>query len=155
MLGKNILRCPWFSPAVAALGLFVCGCSFTPPGGKVNGTVLLDGQKLASAGVTFWPTRENLELGVYSGRTDDQGRFELSSRAGKMVKPGRYVALITLEVKKDGKVPGPGDDWNLLKRPGALHNILPPQYNDRDNPMFTVEVKVGSNDFSFEVKHKP
>jgi len=147
-----MMRCGWW--ATAALALWACGCSGGASGGKVTGTVYLDGKALPSAGVHFWP-KDDLELGVYSGKTDAEGRFEMSSRAGKWVKPGRYIALISLDVKKDGTVPGPGDDWNMLKRPGALHNILPARYNNRSQPAFTVEVVEGTNDFPFELTSEP
>ncbi len=148
-------RYGWLSLVAWGVGfLAVSGCSGDSGGARVTGTVFLDGKVLPSAGVQFWP-KEELELGVYSGKTNAEGRFELSSRAAKSVKPGAYKVLITREVKKDGQVPGPGDDWNILKQPGALHNTLPPRYSDRFEPALTVEVHPGTNDFPFQLTSDP
>jgi hypothetical protein len=140
--------------ALAPLGLLAGGCS-GPPGARVRGQVLLDGQPLAGAVVRFWP-KDDLELGVYRGKAGPDGTFELEGRDGNRVKPGRYIVLITRDVKKDGTVPTTGDDWMALAAPGALRNTLPAPYSDRSNPPFTVAVTTGDNQIPpFPLKTRP
>jgi hypothetical protein len=136
--------------------LLVClcilaGCS-DPKRATVKGTVLLDKKPLARAGVQFWP-KSDIELDVYSGKTDDEGHFELKSRTLPFVKAGSYVVLIAKEVKvKDGKPPDETDDLMLLAKPVALKNILPAKYFDRAKPKFIVDVKPGLNELpAFEL----
>jgi hypothetical protein len=125
---------------------FAAGCS-DPKRATVKGTVLLDKKPLPLAGVVFWP-KDDMDLGVYNGKTDEDGRFELTARLQPYVKAGVYKVLIAKDVKtKDGKPPDEKtDDMVLLKQRGALKNILPPRYFDRDNPVFVVEVMPGAND---------
>jgi hypothetical protein len=132
-------------PCRLALLLLACaaGCSGAS-GARVSGAVHLDGKPLQGAAVHFWP-REDLDLGVYQGKTGPDGRFQLKGRFGPEVKPGRYVVLLFLDVKKDGTLPRDDDDWKELAVPGALRNTLPPRYSDKANPPFTVEVKDGDN----------
>jgi hypothetical protein len=142
--------------ASLAPGLLFClcvlaGCS-DPKRATVKGTVLVDKKPLARAGVQFWP-KDDMELDVYSGKTDDEGRFELKSRTLPYVKAGTYIVLIAKDVKvKDGKPPDETDDMMQLARPGALKNILPAKYFDRAHPVFIVEVKSGPNELpAFEL----
>ena len=140
--------------ALVPLGLLACGCS-RPPSARVRGQVLLDGRPLAGAAVQFWP-KDDLDLGVYSGKAGPDGTFELQGRDGNRVKPGRYIVVISRNVKKDGTLPTKEDDQMALAAPGALRNTLPVKYSDRNNPPFTVEVKVGDNRLPpFEVKTRP
>jgi hypothetical protein len=62
------------------------------------------------------------------------------------VPPGIYNVLIGHSVKKDGKVPDEKDNMSVLNAPGAMKNDLPAKYFDRANPVFTVEVKPGTNE---------
>jgi hypothetical protein len=107
--------------------------------------VLLDGKAVSDAGVQFWPD-EDLSLGVYYGKTDASGKFELQDRSGKWIKPGNYLVLVAKDVKPDGRVPDPKEDQMLLARPGALRNALPPRYFDRANPLFRTNVVPGHNE---------
>ena len=103
--------------AFVALMLPVClGCT-RPPVATVTGVVTLDGKEVADASIQFWP-RQKLELGVYSGRTDASGRFLMRTREVPEVQPGEYHVLVSRDVKKDGTLPGPGDDWMALAAPG-------------------------------------
>ena len=141
------------------LGLFL-GCLLLAGCGDANratvvGTVRLDGQPLSDAAVQFWP-HTDLNLGVYSGKTDTLGKFELTARLEKNVKAGAYIALVAQDVKtKDGKLPDKDDDLMLLAKPGAMRNKLPKKYFDRTNPVFVVEVKPGHNELPpFELVSK-
>jgi hypothetical protein len=140
-----------FSYAIFPLAvLWLSGCGRAPIA-TVTGTVTLDGQPVSDASIQFWP-KENLGLGVYSGRTDAEGRFRMHTRNIPEVKPGEYHVLIAREVKKDGTLPGPGDDWMALAAPGALRNTLPAAYYDRKKPQFTVQVQPGPNELPFDLK---
>ncbi|OAI38693.1 hypothetical protein AYO40_01680 [Planctomycetaceae bacterium SCGC AG-212-D15] len=132
------------------VGVFALGCSRAPTA-TVTGTVTLDGQPVSDASVQLWP-KEKLGLGVYSGRTDAVGRFLLRTREVPEVKPGEYCALVSREVKKDGTLPGPGDDWMALAAPGALRNTLPAIYYNREHPQFIFDIKPGDNDLPLELK---
>jgi hypothetical protein len=141
----------------AAVGL-VAGCNGTSSQATVAGQVLLDSEPLAGASLQFWPTKEDLTLGVaYSdGTTDTQGRFRLKSRDGPSVKPGRYVVLIKRLVNKDGSLPADED----LKRADpmkAWNNSLPENYAEPERtPFQSVEIKPGHNDLPpFELNSKP
>src|SRR5260370_42101954 len=92
--------------AFTAVGT-VAGCSGGTSEATVAGLVLLDNEPLPGASVQFWPTKEDLTLGVaYSdGTTDNQGRFRLKSRDGPTLKPGRYIVLVKRLVNNDGTLP--------------------------------------------------
>lgn len=152
---KNTIKSPFVRVSLA-ICLLVClcilaGCSDAKRA-MVKGTVLLDKKPLARAGVWFWP-KNDLELDVSSGKTDDEGHFELKFRTLPYVKPGTYVVLIAKEVKvKDGKPPDETDDLMLLAKERALKNILPAKYFNREKPEFIVEVKPGPNELpAFEL----
>jgi hypothetical protein len=70
-------------PAIAWIAVLV-GCSPSPPTiVPANGVVLLDGQPLANAEVTFMPQLESYGAQYNSsGVTDAQGRFELRCHFG-------------------------------------------------------------------------
>ena len=133
------------SLALLAVAAGCLGCGGDPNRATVEGTVLLDGKPLHHASLQFWP-KADPELGVYRGRTDAAGKYELLGRDDRYAKPGTYFVLIGKDVKKDGKVPDPAvDDMALLSQPGMLKNVLPKKYFDRTTPPFTVEVKPGHN----------
>jgi hypothetical protein len=146
---NNAIKSPFVLVSLSSC-LLVClcilaGCS-DPKRATVKGTVLLDKKPLAGAGVWFWP-KDDIELDVYNGKTNDEGHFELKSRTLPYVKPGTYVVRIAKDVKvKDGKPPDETDDMMLLAKPGALKNILPAKYFDLAKPEFIVEVKPGLNE---------
>jgi hypothetical protein len=111
----------------------------------VTGTVLVDGKPSRRAGVQFWP-KDELSLGTYLALTDAEGRFTMKGRLHPEVKPGTYFVFIGRDVKKDGRIPDENDDMTALMVPGMMHNMLPPRYFDRSNPLFTVEIKPGPNE---------
>jgi hypothetical protein len=134
---------------VAVLVSACFGCARAPVA-TVTGSVTLDGKEVSDASIQFWP-KQKLELGVYSGRTDASGRFIMRTREIPEVQPGEYHVFVAREVKKDGTLPGPGDDWMALAAPGALRNTLPAIYYDRQRPQFTFDIKPGENDLKLEL----
>ncbi len=132
------------------LALLLSGCS-DPNRTTVTGVVLLDGKPVPRAGVQFWP-KDDLNRGVVLAITDGQGRFTAKPRLEAYVSPGAYNVLIGQDVKKDGQVPDEKiDDMRVLSNRGALKNNLPARYFDRSAPLFTVEIKPGPNELSFEL----
>jgi len=83
-------------PVCVRLCCLVSGCLlFTGCGEKivpVEGQVTLDGQPVPGATVTF--TSEDGK-NVYSGLTDDNGKFSLSSNKGTGAAPGSYKVTVT------------------------------------------------------------
>jgi hypothetical protein len=121
--------------------------------GTVTGTVTLDGKPVSNASVQLWP-KDDVQLDMCAGTTNEAGRFELKNRLKPEAKPGAYIALVTREVKKDGTLPGPQESAPQLAAAGALRNSLPAIYSDRQMPVFTFEVKPGPNEFALELKSK-
>lgn len=147
------MRC--FAWLVLFLAAVLQGCAGAPQA-KVKGTVQLDGKPITDAGIQFWP-KQDLNLGVYFGRTDPEGRYQLKSSNDEWVKPGKYVVIVAKEVNKQGKVPDlkEGDNMMLYAAPGMLRNVLPAVYADKDRSPFVVEVKPGDNDLPFDLKSRP
>lgn len=138
---------------VLVVGLGLSGCSSQPPMGTVTGTVTLDGKPVSNASVQLWP-KDNPQLDLCAGTTNDSGHFELKNRMKPEVKPGIYIALVTREVKKDGTLPGLQESAPQLAAAGMLHNSMPAIYGDRQKPVYTLEVKPGPNEFALELKSR-
>jgi hypothetical protein len=104
MLHKLPIRGPSWLWGITAVAMIVgaAGCSRVPAGiAPVSGRVLLKGQPLAGATVTFQPVGSNADgavvVGGSVGRTDGEGRFVLH-----LIDPdvpgaavGRHVVTIT------------------------------------------------------------
>lgn len=110
------------------------------------GVVLLQGEPLADAAVTFQPVGGGP---VASGVTDDQGRFQLetTNRPGALV--GEHRVTITKQimtgVNEDGTV-GPGGmqiEW-----------ITPEKYASPETSGLTADVGEGNGEFRFELSEE-
>jgi hypothetical protein len=126
---------------VVAVGATVLGCGpdgpeLHPVTGKVE---LQDGRPVAGAMVEF-----AAEGGFGArGKTNTDGRFELSHDGRKGAAVGRYRVAIVHMVVADGAVAHkPGHGWL------AIH----PKYARLDTSQLSREVKAGPNDFTFEVE---
>jgi hypothetical protein len=132
-------------------GLGACGCSSADRGGKVSGSVRLDGQPLADAEVSFVPKGQ----GAATNRavTDAQGSFQVKpDKARRTLPPGTYNVFIRKYAQKDGKSPSP-EERNLLLVSGKLRNIVPERYSSIASPQLTAEIKPGDNALApFELK---
>ena len=106
-----------FRTSLLASMLALCfGCSRTPVA-TVTGIVTLDGKEISDASIQFWP-KAKLELGVYAGRTDANGRFLMRTREIPEVQPGEYH--VAAREVKDGSLPGPGvTGWPWRPRLGT------------------------------------
>jgi len=116
----------------------MAGCS--GGGGKITGSVTLDGQPLTDARVEFHPS-ETLNLTVADVRTDQQGHFEVPPRPkGKEgLPPGKYVVFVRKLVDKKGNVPN-DEEYGQLEAAGQLINKVPERYSSFDSPSLSADV---------------
>src|SRR6516162_7934970 len=123
----------WLQAAALSLVLSAAGCSKGPEGATVTGTVYLDGQPLADAVIRLWP-KDDLNLGVYGGKTDATGTIELRLQGGKLVKPGKYVVLVAKQVprKQTARHPTEEEQITILSGPDGFRNFLPALYSDKE-----------------------
>ncbi|HEY7311763.1 MAG TPA: hypothetical protein VH643_20540 [Gemmataceae bacterium] len=136
---------------ISLLSVSMTGCS--GGGGKLTGSVNLNGKPLADARVEFHP-KDNLNLSAADVRTDQQGHFEILPRpkGGKSLPPGQYVVLVRKLVDKQGNVPD-DENYGQLEAAGQLINQVPPRYGDRDFPQINVEINSDTKEIPpFELK---
>ena len=148
-------RSSWLLILLAALDGFLCGCSGSAAT-KVTGSVTLDGKPLADAQVYFSP-KEDLKQQGGVGLTGPDGKFEVmpDPRTKEMLKPGKYVALISKKVLRDGTLPQ-GEELGQAEAAGKLHSAVPEKYGDPQQSPFTVDIQPGGNALPpFELKSKP
>ena len=82
------------------LALVGCGGDYV----SVSGVVLLDGEPVHDAAVSFVPEDGSGEGA--GGYTDEQGRFTLTSKQKSGIRPGKYK--VTIESLVDRPAPSPG-----------------------------------------------
>jgi hypothetical protein len=132
-------------------GLAACGCSSENRGGKITGSVLLEGKPLPDAVVGFVPNdqKEPTNFAV----TDAEGHFEVKrDKAKRTLPPGTYAVVVRQYVKKDGK-PLPPEERDMLIASGNLRNTLPERYSSPKTSGLTADVKPGDNALPpFELK---
>jgi len=105
--------------------LVVCGCGSGLDLGAVRGTVLVDGQPYANADVVSYPN----EGPVASGRTDEQGAFELVTTGSKGAILGPHTLVVVPNTHYAVPVPGqpiilpkiPYDNKFRIRRDSTLH----------------------------------
>jgi hypothetical protein len=127
-------------PALALFGLTTlvlpgCGKGVS----QIEGTATLDGQPLADATVTFYPSDKPEHMAA-TARTDKEGKFVLLRPGGPALAPGKYNVTVRKMVDKKGNVPNE-EDYGQLEAAGLLVNRLPRQYGDPAFPKISVEVK--------------
>jgi hypothetical protein len=110
---------------LALIALFA-GCGGPP---SLSGTVTLDGQPLAGAGVTFFPQQDDAETIV--GMTDQQGRFVITPAAGRSIAYGKYKVVVTKRAE-----PTPEQIAAML----TPDELLPPNYSDLAKTELEVEI---------------
>ncbi len=125
---------------LAAFALLLSGCSGSgsPPLGKVEGIVTLNGQPLEGAVVEFQPSP-----GVPSfGRTDSQGRYRLQfdERKQGATLGSHRVSISSRETIQSDL----GDETTGVER-------LPDSYNTRTT--LTAKVERGKNEINFELTY--
>lgn len=144
-----------------ALGC-VIGCGPKNPLGvvKVTGKVMMDGQPVTGARVSFVPKNET-DGQLASATTNSQGVYSLTTAGAGDVTgaiPGNYN--ITISKNETVTEPTPYDDLPLDERPSvvsyALPKIikhLPAKYESPTNSGLTATVaKGGKNVFDFDLE---
>ena len=132
---------------VAAACLATSGCGQKeeiPELVSVTGKVTFQGQPLADASISFIPTDEDREATSIvrpSGKTDEQGEYELSwntEHAG--APPGKYQVMITAFK--------PNDDEEVQPE-----SLIPKKYNSPKTSGLIADVKEdGENVFNFDLQ---
>jgi hypothetical protein len=134
----------------AALALLPAGCG--GKGGKVTGSVTLDGRPLADAQVQFVPA-DDPSLPSASAMTSADGGFEVRPhpQTGVTLRPGRYHVFVSKHVQRDGTVPS-GEEAEMLRAGGTLRNALPARYSNQPEsdhgPVLTAEIKGGDQELA-------
>lgn len=123
------------------IGLLLAGCvgsSDQPDLGYAEGWITLGGEPLPKAMVTFQPESGRPSFGV----TDEDGYYYLEYRPGEEgAKVGNH--LVSISTYREPEMEGDP----------AMPEQVPVQYNRdaADNPDMTVEVKLGSNEFNWDL----
>lgn len=130
---------------LAVLVIAGCGKGFS----TVSGTVTLDGQPLVCdkdvhGTIQFYP--EGGAGAPAVGQIDGQGQYTLSTGSSRGVQPGRYV--VTIAATRIIPPASPGE------APGG-QAVTPAKYASPKKSEWHVEVKPGSNSFSFNMESHP
>jgi len=131
--------CPFVVTAVFLLPLLV-GCSPTPEDqpdtAEVIGMVILDGEPVPGAVVTFAPETGRPSTGI----TDNAGRFELIyNKDTKGAKIGKHTVRISTQRYIENA------DGSTTEQ----QETIPEKYNAGST--LTIEVKPGKNDFPIKL----
>jgi hypothetical protein len=150
MLKHNLLGLGVF----AVVFLLAAGCGGKhpnlPPQYPVSGTITLDGQPLAAAGIMFLPRGETRGTGAFA-MTDEAGKYSLKTDHGGPGAPeGEYAVTISKVVKRDGTPYVPKPD---VAEAGE-RETLPATYSDSMKTVLTAKVPKGGDVINFGLKAK-
>lgn len=144
--------------ALACLGTGFTGCGLGGPTTvPVSGIVILDGQPMPGAIVTFVPHGETTGYGG-QGQTDDQGKFVARMQDGKTaagkpgLMPGEYRVLVNKLVRPDGTVFIATDEEAPIDS-NARETVLP-QYSDYQRTTLSATIGSGNETLKFELKSR-
>jgi hypothetical protein len=130
--------------AVVAAVVLVAGCG---SGGRVSGTVTLDGQVLKAGTVTFHPTGSG-PTGI--GTIGPDGRYEVAVGTDKSLPPGEYV--VTVEAT-EAAIASANQPVGAPPRPPAPpKRFTPAKYADRGTSDLRFTVKAGDNKIDLPLK---
>lgn len=139
--------------------ILVAGCGEKSDGNTfVTGTVTQGGKPIEGARVVFIPEDGSGESA--GGRTDEAGKFVLTTSSGKDssgTKPGSYkVTVSKTEMKWDGKsyIPAVEDGVEVKVKDEKTIQILPARYRNFATTPFKANVTENkdNNVFEFEIK---
>ena len=116
----------WVRLLTLAFVLALAGCSGPE---SLSGTVTLDGEPLADAGLLFVPQGGDAETVV--GITDKHGRFVITPAAGRSIAYGTYKVVVTKRAE-----PTPAQIAAML----TPDELLPPKFSDLSQTELRVEV---------------
>lgn len=139
---------------LATLPLLFTGCGSGKTSG-VTGTVTLDGQPVAKAGVAFRPQDGGR---MSTGETDDQGRFTLTCyERNDGAIPGPHDVTVTkCEETGGADVPEGTDSLDAAfmaskaKAPKIKWHV-PEKYSDKSTSGLTFTVEKGTNTANFDL----
>jgi hypothetical protein len=122
---------------------FCCSCG---GGGStlypVEGKVLLKGQPLAGATVTFWPAQgDQAKMTPSTGNTDEEGKFNLETGSRSGAPAGDYVVTVI----QPRSLPAKGGKGGMSMAPPDTEDALHGAYAKRNTSQITATVKTGSN----------
>ena len=146
----------WQFGLALILALASAGCKKGPARAEagevpVTGVVTLDGKPLAGAEVTFTC---NTTTGVFSGATDENGKYQLWSNFGSTAK---LEGPCTVKISKMELPPGvekPPADMPVSPQMLGAKESLPPKYSDGGKTELTASVPAEGGTFNFELKSK-
>jgi hypothetical protein len=117
-----------------------CGGESGPlPVHPVSGQVTFNGKPLAGAQVVFVPTHPEKVSVRPTGRTDQDGRFELTSFVARDGAPeGTYAVIVDWR----RMTPGPGGEAV------AGPNLIPPRFSEEQKTELRVQIQRGANELT-------
>ena len=156
-ISTDMNRTPYFgaisSFALCVVLAFVNGCSDSGPKlHPVSGTVTLDGQPLANAGVMFFPRGSTLGNACI-GMTDTNGKYRLKpeKRSGTGAPEGEFA--VTISKMKDP--PANAKAGEPAAAETGLEETLSAKYWDSAKTILKATVPTGGATIDFSLTKKP
>ncbi len=146
----SVWAAPWTAALVLGLLVLGSGCNSYdgPPLHPVSGTVTLDGQPLANAGVMFLPrgdTRGNACLAM----TDASGKYTLKTEEGGMPGAAEGEFAVTISKMKDPPAGQPAAAET------GIEETLSAKYWDSAQTILTAKVPAGGATLDFPLVSNP
>ena len=136
--------------------LIFAGCNDSKIG-AVSGVVLIDGEPVEMASISFHPDSGRASV----GRTNDKGEYVLNYTRGKkgalignhkITISTRYVAETNYSpIKDDQEGPVEKSGADLIRSKGRKE-MVPEKYRDPDKTVLSRVVEPGSNKFDFDLE---
>jgi hypothetical protein len=122
---------------------FCCSCGGGGPTlYPVEGKILLKGQPLAGATVTFWPAQgDQVKITPSTGNTDEEGKFTLETGTRTGAPAGDYVVTVIQSRPLAAK----GDKGGMSMAPADTEDALHGAYAKRNKSKISATVKTESN----------
>ncbi len=123
--------------AAAVMCMAMCACGQSRPRTEqASGQVLVNERPIANAVVIFHPVNANADAVRPTGRTDEQGRFKLSTnKDGDGAPAGEYKVTITAYQSIENR----NEDSRIV-------NYLPARYGQPETSNLTVTIGKGKNE---------
>jgi len=108
----------------------------------VEGKILLKGQPLNKATVTFWPKQgDQAKMTPSTGNTDEEGNFKLETGSRIGAPPGDYVVTVI----RSRQLPVKGGKRGMSMEPPDTEDELHGRYANRNKSEIMATVKTESN----------